>query len=122
MWIFGGWVVITYGVLINRTMGAGEEKTFIRTWGLTFLVHTFGLQSLMMFGRKAAFMWVVDRVSRGMRTTSAIHWYEGELETRGGEMLAGTGLDAASPGYDDEEDHERDDDHDAGGGDGGVGD
>ena len=35
--------VMAYGVLIYNYLGPGEEKRYITTWGMAFLLNTFGL-------------------------------------------------------------------------------
>ena len=32
-------------------LGPGEEKRYITTWGMAFLLNTFGLESLQIIGR-----------------------------------------------------------------------
>ena len=34
--------------------GAGEERTFILSWAMTFVVNTFGLETLTVMARSAA--------------------------------------------------------------------
>jgi hypothetical protein len=76
-WTFGSWVIITYGVLIYRAMGPGEESVYISNWGMAFVVNTFGLESLQIIGRKAFFMVVVTRFKKSfMRAQEALGWYE----------------------------------------------
>jgi hypothetical protein len=39
-WLFGGYVILTYGVLIYRYMGEGEETAYIVAWGAAFAAST----------------------------------------------------------------------------------
>ena len=67
IWAFGIWIVLTYGVLINANLGAGEERVFVLSWAMTFVVNTFGLETLTVMARSAA----VDVFAKvGRRRTS----------------------------------------------------
>ena len=45
-------------------LGPGEEKRYITTWGMAFLLNTFGLESLQIIGRKAFFILVITRFNK----------------------------------------------------------
>ena len=45
---FGGYVVIVFGSEIYKKLGADEESRYIATWGMAFLVNTFGVESLQV--------------------------------------------------------------------------
>ena len=57
-------MIIVYGVLIYRFLGPGEEDRYISTWGMAFLINTFGLESLQVVGRKAFFIFVITKFQK----------------------------------------------------------
>ena len=48
----------------DLNLGPGEEKRYITTWGMAFLLNTFGLESLQIIGRKAFFILVITRFKK----------------------------------------------------------
>ena len=117
-WLFGGYVILTYGVLIYRYMGDGEETAYIVAWGAAFAINTFGLESVKIVGRKALFILIIDvfKARFGSAKADALFWYESYTELAGTQLLvetSATGLvagDVAAAGA-----------GDAGGGDDGDG-
>ena len=79
----GAWVVLAYGVLIYTYLGPGEEEAFIRAWGITFLVNNFGVESVAVIGRKAFFIWIVEKMNRLLRYRTVVEWYESYIEQTG---------------------------------------
>ena len=120
VWFFGGYVIITYGVLIYRYLGPGEESTYITTWGMAFLINNFGLESMKIIGRKAFFIFIITNVQKTfMKAAEALGWYEVYTEMVGMHLLAETGAyDSSAYRADDEDDGGDDDDGGDGGGDG----
>ena len=88
VWVFGGWAVVTYGVLIRTYLGPGEERTYMSVWAMTFLVNTFGVEALQQVGRKALFMYMLQRANGFMKTRAALDWYELFAEQAGAAALA----------------------------------
>jgi hypothetical protein len=68
-WIFGTYVIMAYGVLIYNYLGPGEEKRYITTWGMAFLLNTFGLESLQIVGRKSFFILVITKFNKSFMKT-----------------------------------------------------
>ena len=123
VWFFGGYVIITYGVLIYRYLGPGEESTYITTWGMAFLINNFGLESMKIIGRKAFFILIITNVKKTfMKAAEALGWYEVYTEMVGMHLLAETGAYDSSAYRADEDDDVGGDDDDDGGDAGGDGD
>ena len=91
-WLFGGYVILTYGVLIYRYMGDGEETAYIVAWGAAFAIDTFGLESVKIIGRKALFILIIDvfKASFGSAKADALFWYESYTELAGTQLLVET--------------------------------
>lgn len=83
VWIVGTWIVLAYGVLIYTYLGEGEERKFMTAWGVTFLINTFGLESMAVIARKAVFIWFVEKMHRFMKYRTVVEWYEGFIEKSG---------------------------------------
>jgi hypothetical protein len=120
-WFFGSWVIITYGVLIYRFMGPGEESVYISNWGMAFVVNTFGIESLQIIGRKAFFIFVVGKFKKQfMKAQEALGWYEVYTEMTGMHLIAESGIyqEGEGPVGDEESGGGADDDDADGDGDG----
>ena len=92
VWVFGGYVILVYGVLIYRYLGPGEESTYISTWGTAFLINTFGIESLKVVGRKMFFLYVITTFKKGfMKAADTLAWYETYTELVGMHLLAESG-------------------------------
>lgn len=110
-WIICGWVLVAYGVLIYRNMGAGEERAFIETWGTCFWMDQVGVESLKVVARKAFFIYVLVRFQRACKPRAdLLFWYETVIEHAAAVMY----LDEAEFAV-----FQLDDDPDADGADGG---
>ena len=115
VWGFGGYVVLVYGVLIYRYLGPGEESQYITTWGMAFLLNTFGVESLQIIGRKAFFILIVGKASKLFaKRAEILSWYETYTELVGMHMLHASGAMGDEAAVSNQEDD--------GGGDGGDGD
>ena len=92
LWVFGGYVIIVYGALIYRYMGAGEETAYIIAWGTAFAVNNFGLESVKIIARKAFFMVFVEYVGKRLGSTKreCLFWYETYTELAGTHLLVDT--------------------------------
>ena len=103
-WVFCSYVIITYGVLIYRYLGPGEEAAYITTWGTGFLINTFGLESMKIIGRKAFFMLFIAKFKKSfMKAADALGWYETYTEMVGMHLLHETDMyDADAYRADDE--------------------
>ena len=92
VWVFGGYVVLVYGVLIYRYLGPGEESAYIAAWGTAFLINTFGIESLKIVGRKMFFLYVITSFKKGfMKAAETLGWYETYTELVGMHLLAEAG-------------------------------
>ena len=92
LWFFGGYVIIVYGVLIYRFLGPGEEDRYISTWGMAFLINTFGLESLQVVGRKAFFIFVITKFQKSFaKAQESLGWYETYTEMCGMHLLVEVG-------------------------------
>ena len=91
-WLFGGYVILTYGVLIYRYLGEGEETAYIIAWGAAFAANTFGLESVKIVGRKALFMVFVQtfKARCGSKRAESLFWYETYTELTGTQLLVET--------------------------------
>jgi hypothetical protein len=116
VWVFGGYVVLVYGVLIYRYLGPGEESAYIAAWGTAFLINTFGIESLKIVGRKMFFLYVITSFKKGfMKAAETLGWYETYTELVGTHLLAEAG---AYDGADFKADNADDGEGDGGEGDG----
>jgi hypothetical protein len=102
-WLFGGYVILTYGVLIYRYLGEGEETAYIIAWGAAFAANTFGLESVKIIGRKALFLVFIETFNARFRSKRAesLFWYETYTELTGTQLLVetnATGLYAGDGG------------------------
>jgi hypothetical protein len=114
--VFGGYVVLVYGVLIYRYLGPGEESAYIAAWGTAFLINTFGIESLKIVGRKMFFLYVITSFKKGfMKAAETLGWYETYTELVGTHLLAEAG---AYDGADFKADNADDGEGDGGEGDG----
>ena len=87
-WLVCCYLIIVYGVLIYRYMGAGEEGAYITTWGMTFLLVNFGLLSLVIVGRKAFYKTFYNTWRKMFTPHFELNaWYEAYLERVGGVLL-----------------------------------
>jgi hypothetical protein len=87
-WLVCCYLIIVYGVLIYRYMGAGEEGAYITTWGMTFLLVNFGLLSLLIVGRKAFYKTFYNTWRKMFTPHFELNaWYEAYLERVGGVLL-----------------------------------
>ena len=92
VWIFGGYVILVYGVLIYRYLGPGEESKYIETWGMAFLINTFGLEALIVVSRKMFFIYVITNFKKGfMKAADSLGWYETYTEMVGVHLLSESG-------------------------------
>jgi hypothetical protein len=83
-WLVCCYLIIVYGVLIYRYMGAGEEGAYITTWGMTFLLVNFGLLSLLIVGRKAFYKTFYNTWRKMFTPHFELNaWYEAYLERVG---------------------------------------
>ena len=104
--VFGGYVIIVYGVLIYRYLGPGEESRYITTWGIGFVINNFGLESLKIIGRKAFFILIITKGKKTfMKAAEALGWYEVYTEMVGMHLLSETGVYDSSE-FRDEHDHD----------------
>ena len=110
VWVFGGYVILVYGVLIYRYLGPGEESTYISTWGTAFLINTFGIESLKVVGRKMFYIYVITTFRKGfMKAADTLAWYETYTELVGMHLLAESGAyDSADYKADNADDGEGD--------------
>ena len=120
LWFFGGYVIIVYGVLIYRFLGPGEEDRYISTWGMAFLINTFGLESVYIVSRKVVFIYVITKFQKSFaKAQESLGWYETYTEMCGMHLLVDVGAISAVDAQNAAEEDEGGDDVEAddGGGD-----
>ena len=120
LWFFGGYVIIVYGVLIYRFLGPGEEDRYISTWGMAFLINTFGLESVYIVSRKVIFIYVITKFQKSFaKAQESLGWYETYTEMCGMHLLVDVGAISAVDAQNAAEEDEGGDDVEAddGGGD-----
>ena len=119
VWVFGGYVILVYGVLIYRYLGPGEESAYISAWGTAFLINTFGIESLKVVGRKMFFIYVITNFKKGfMKAADSLGWYETYTELVGMHLLSEAGAyEGADFKADNADDGEGDGEGDGGDGD-----
>ena len=70
----------------------GEEDRYISTWGMAFLINTFGLESLQVVGRKAFFIFVITKFQKSFaKAQESLGWYETYTEMCGMHLLVEVG-------------------------------
>ena len=92
VWMFGGYTILTYGVLIYQYLGPGEEDLYIQIWGMAFLINTFGLEALILISRKAFFIYVIGNFKNSfMKAAELLAWYETYTKMVGMHLLSQSG-------------------------------